>query len=166
MQNIFTDRRTGLVLSIKSTASITSIDTGNKADNVIPEKVSAKFNIRFNDSKSKDSLEKYLINHFNSISPNYKVEFFSNADPFITKPDKQVLSLSKAIQKITRKNPKFSTSGGTSDARFISKYCPVVEFGLVGKTMHQINEHSNLSDIYLLKEIYYEFLKNYFKVNN
>ena len=85
----------------KSTASITSIDTGNNADNVIPEKVSAKFNIRFNDSKSKTSLEEYLIKHFNSISKNYEVEFFSNADPFITKPGKEVLSLSNAINKIT-----------------------------------------------------------------
>ena len=150
----------------KSTASVTTIDTDNKALNVIPESVSAHFNIRFNDSLTREELEKYIINHFNSVTKKYEIEFFSNAEPFITQPDKQVDSLSKAIKKITNLKPKFSTSGGTSDARFFSKHnIPVVEFGLVGNTMHQINESSNIFDIYLLKDIYYEFLKNYFGVN-
>ncbi len=149
----------------KSTASITSVDTNNSANNVIPETVTAKFNIRFNDSLSREKLESFLINHFDSVSKNYEVKFTSNAYPFITKPDKQLDSLTKAIEYVSNIIPEFSTSGGTSDARFISKYCPVVEFGLVGKNMHQVDESSKISDIYLLKDIYYEFLKNYFILN-
>ena len=148
-----------------STASITSIDTGNQADNVIPSKVETKFNIRFNDLHTKESLQNKILKHFDSITNNYEIKFFSNADPFITKPGFLTSNLKEAIFKITQNHPDLSTSGGTSDARFISKYCPVIEFGLVGKTMHQVDERVPTSDIKMLTNIYYEFLKKNFEIN-
>ena len=144
----------------ETTASVTSIDTGNISDNVIPLKVDAKFNIRFNDGQTKDSLGKRLKDHFDLVSKNYEVQFYSNADPFLTENNELINSISKSVNRITLKSPSLSTSGGTSDARFITKYCPVIEFGLVGKTMHQIDENVSIKDIKLLSEIYYDFIEN------
>ena len=149
-----------------SNASITSIDTGNSALNVIPSRVEAKFNIRFNDSQDAKKLEMFLKSHFDKIDKNYKVEFCSNAEPFLTQPGKLITFVKNAIKNKTQYSPDLSTSGGTSDARFIAKYCPVVEFGLVGKTMHQINENVSIEDINLLSEIYYQLLNEIFLVNN
>ena len=144
----------------ETTASVTSIDTGNISDNVIPLKVDAKFNIRFNDGQTKDSLGKRLKDHFDLVSKNYEVQFYSNADPFLTENNELINSISKSVNRITLKSPSLSTSGGTSDARFITKYCPVIEFGLVGKTMHQIDENVSIKDIKLLSEIYFDFIEN------
>ena len=93
---------------------------------------------------------------------DYKVEFTCNANPFITKPGKLINYISEAIKLKTNSSIDLSTTGGTSDARFISLYCPVIEFGLVGKTMHQVNEHALIKDLKLLTEIYYEFLNKTF----
>ena len=152
----------------KSTSNITSIDSNNSAYNVIPEKVEAKFNIRFNDSFTQKSLEKMLIEYFDSVTKNYQVEFYCNAEPFLTKPGKLVENISKAIKNITNIDPVLSTTGGTSDARFISKFCPVVEFGLIGKTAHHVDERVSIRDIELLSKIYKEFLYNslYFGKND
>ena len=146
-------------------ASVTSIDTGNNAVNVIPGSVKAKFNIRFNDSQDTKSLETFLISHFDKIYKDYKIEFSCNAHPFLTKPGALIDLINSAIYKKTNIKPDLSTTGGTSDARFISKYCPVVEFGLVGKTMHQINENVLIDDLNLLSEVYYEFLNGIFLAN-
>ena len=146
-------------------ASITSIDTGNNAVNVIPSSVKAKFNIRFNDSQDKEKLESFLKSHFDEVYKNYEIEFSCNAEPFLTKPGKLIDVIKSAIFKKTNILADLSTTGGTSDARFISQFCPVVEFGLVGKTMHQINENVLIDDLNLLSEIYYEFLNEIFLAN-
>ena len=145
-----------------STAMITSIDVGNESYNIIPNKISVKFNIRFNNMHSSSSLSKMLNNHFKSTGLKYHFESFSNAEPFITNPGHLIVSLEKAIKKVTNKDPVKSTNGGTSDARFIKNICPVVEFGLVGKLMHKVDEKVPVEEILKLKMIYHDFLKIFF----
>ena len=147
-----------------SSIMITSIDVNNDASNVIPGEVKAKFNIRFNTLHSASSLKAMLEKQFSDITSNYKFDFFCNAEPFLTNDDFLKTTLQKAIQKVVNINPEKSTSGGTSDARFISKICPVIEFGLVGKTMHKIDENVEVNDIINLTKIYNQFLFNYFGV--
>ena len=147
-----------------SSIMITSIDVNNDASNVIPGEVKAKFNIRFNTLHSASSLKTMLDKQFSDVTSNYKFDFFCNAEPFLTNDDFLKTTLQKAIQKVVDINPKKSTSGGTSDARFISKICPVIEFGLVGKTMHKIDENVEVNDIINLTKIYNQFLFNYFGV--
>ena len=147
-----------------SSIMITSIDVNNDASNVIPGEVKAKFNIRFNTFHSASSLKTMLEKQFSDITSNYKFDFFCNAEPFLTNDDFLKKTLQKAIQKVVNINPEKSTSGGTSDARFISKICPVIEFGLVGKTMHKIDENVEVNDIINLTKIYNQFLFNYFGV--
>ena len=147
-----------------SSIMITSIDVNNDASNVIPGEVKAKFNIRFNTLHSASSLKAMLEKQFSTVTSNYKFDFFCNAEPFLTNDDFLKTTLQKAIQKVVDINPKKSTSGGTSDARFISKICPVIEFGLVGKTMHKIDENVEVNDIINLTKIYNQFLFNYFGV--
>ena len=147
-----------------SSIMITSIDVNNDASNVIPGEVKAKFNIRFNTLHSASSLKAMLEKHFSDVTSNYKFDFFCNAEPFLTNDDFLKTTLQKAIQKVVNINPEKSTSGGTSDARFISKICPVIEFGLVGKTMHKIDENVEVNDIINLTKIYNQFLFNYFGV--
>ena len=153
-----------------STAEITAINTENDAVNVIAGHVSARFNIRFNTEHSADSLQNWLTAHFDKISAEYKVtyeaDFQSNAAPFVTKPGPLTNYLSSAIQRKTGKMPELSTAGGTSDARFLCRLCPVAEFGLVGKTMHKINEHVAIKDIDLLSDIYLDCLKEIFSQRN
>tara|TARA_Y100000385_G_scaffold232732_1_gene245273 strand:+ start:921 stop:2087 length:1167 start_codon:yes stop_codon:yes gene_type:complete len=147
-----------------SSIMITSIDVNNDASNVIPGEVKAKFNIRFNTLHSASSLKAMLEKQFSNVTSNYKFDFFCNAEPFLTNDDFLQTTLQKAIQKVVDINPEKSTSGGTSDARFISKICPVIEFGLVGKTMHKIDENVEVNDIINLTKIYNQFLFNYFGV--
>ena len=147
-----------------SSIMITSIDVNNDASNVIPGEVKAKFNIRFNTLHSASSLKTMLEKQFSDITSNYKFDFFCNAEPFLTDDDFLKTTLQKSIQKVVNINPEKSTSGGTSDARFISKICPVIEFGLVGKTMHKIDENVEVNDIINLTKIYNQFLFNYFGV--
>ena len=94
---------------------------------------------------------------------NFKIDYMVNGDAFLTKPGKTILLAKKIIKKITRINPKFSTTGGTSDARFIKKIAPCLEFGLVNKTMHRVDECVSLSDLKKLTKIYNEILVEYFK---
>ena len=147
-----------------SSIMITSIDVNNDASNVIPGEVKAKFNIRFNTLHSASSLKTMLDKQFSDVTSNYKFDFFCNAEPFLTNDDFLKTTLQKAIQKVVNINPEKSTSGGTSDARFISKICPVIEFRLVGKTMHKIDENVEVNDIINLTKIYNQFLFNYFGV--
>ena len=147
-----------------SSIMITSIDVNNDASNVIPGEVKAKFNIRFNTLHSASSLKAMLEKQFSDVTSNYKFDFFCNAEPFLTNDDFLKTTLQKAIQKVVNINPEKSTSGGTSDARFISKICPVIEFGLVGETMHKIDENVEVNDIINLTKIYNQFLFNYFGV--
>ena len=149
-----------------SSVMVTSIDVGNDASNVIPEEVEARFNIRFNTLHSVNSLNSMLEKQFNSITKNYKFDFFCNAEPFVTHDEFLKSTLKKAVKKIVKINPEESTSGGTSDARFITKICPVIEFGLVGKTMHKVDENVLVNDIKKLTNIYNQFLINYFGVRS
>ena len=146
-----------------STANVTSIDTGNEAGNVIPASVSAKFNIRFNTEHNSDNLIGWLEEHFNRVGGDWQASWKSNADPFITSPGALTDMLGDSVEAVTGRRPDLSTTGGTSDARFITHICPVAEFGLVGKTMHQIDEHVAVGDIDQLARIYEDFLTRFFK---
>ena len=148
-----------------SSVMITSIDVNNHASNVIPGEVKAKFNIRFNTLHSIDSLTAMLKKQFDAITTKYEFDFFCNAEPFLTSDQLLQSTLQKAIKKVVNHNPQNSTSGGTSDARFITKICPVIEFGLVGKTMHKVDENVEVNDIIKLTNIYNTFLYNYFGVS-
>ena len=145
----------------------TSINVDNKAHNVIPAKAKAQFNIRYNNFHTAASLKKKINlivkNLCKKSKCKFKIEYLENGDSFITKPNKTIYSARKIIKKITRINPKFSTTGGTSDARFIRKISPCLEFGLVNKTMHKVDECVSISDLKKLTSIYRNFLIEYFK---
>ena len=150
-----------------SNLEITKINIDNHADNVIPGSANAVFNIRFNDKHSSSSLKRKLNLLFRSIAKkskcNFKVKYEISGEAFLTKPNKTTYMIQNTIKKITGIKPKLSTSGGTSDARFIRKIAPCLEFGLVGKTMHKIDESVPLSDLKKLTKIYLNILENYFK---
>ena len=146
-----------------SNLELTSIDTGNSATNVIPSSISASLNIRYNDTFDKNKIEKEIHNRLSKLGyDNFDVSFQHSGDSFITEPGKFVNDLEKIIKKHTDIKPILSTTGGTSDARFIKDYGRVVEFGLVGKSMHKIDEYSNTNDIIKLRDIYLDVLRNYF----
>ena len=149
-----------------SSVMVTSVDVNNNASNVIPGEVSATFNIRFNNLHTINSLKAMLKNQFNKITQNYEFDYYCNAEPYLTSDEFLKTTIEKAIKSVVKINPKQSTSGGTSDARFISKICPVIEFGLVGKTMHKIDENVDVDDITKLVSIYSFFLSNYFGVSS
>ena len=146
-----------------STANVTSIDTGNEAGNVIPTSVSAKFNIRFNTEHNSDDLIGWLEEHFNRVGGEWTATWRASAQPFVTPVGSFTELMQAAIESVTGQRPVLSTSGGTSDARFITNICPVAEFGLVGQTMHQVDEHVDAADIDQLAKIYHEMLVRFFK---
>ena len=150
-----------------SNLEITKMGTDSHADNVIPATSSATFNIRFNNKHNYSSLKKKISNIVQTIAKKYKckpiIKFSETGTAFITKPGKTVQMMSQVIKKITNNKPVLSTSGGTSDARFIKDIAPCVEFGLVGNTMHKINECVSVNDLKKLKKIYYKILETYFK---
>ena len=143
---------------LPSAANVTTIDVGNPATNVIPARAAAKFNIRFNTEHSADSLRGWLEEHFTRVGGDWHAQWKANADPFITDPGPLTDMLAAAVTEITGRTPALSTTGGTSDARFITRMCPVAEFGLVGKTMHQVDENVDVADIEALCAIYQSFL--------
>jgi len=149
-----------------SNLEITKMATDSNADNVIPSTASATFNIRFNNKHSYASLKKKISSVIQSIANKYKckanIEYSETGVAFITKPGKTIQLMSKVIKQITNKTPVLSTTGGTSDARFIKDIAPCVEFGLVGNTMHKVNECVAVSDLKKLKKIYYKILESYF----
>ncbi len=149
-----------------SNLEITNIDVGNNTDNVIPETATGRFNIRFNDEWSAEKLKHYLNDIIDNIAQehniDYEITFRVSGESFITKDSFLTDNLSDAIFEETGIKPELSTTGGTSDARFIKDLCPVIEFGIVGQTMHQVNESVKVSDITTLKNIYLNFLKRYF----
>ena len=145
-----------------SNLEITSVDVGNKATNVIPQSASARFNIRYNDNFNNETIEDEINRRLENFKNNFSLKLEHSGDSFLTKPGKLVNDLSEIILNKTGINPDLSTSGGTSDARFIKSYGNVVEFGLISETMHQIDESVAVKDINDLSEIYYEVLKKYF----
>ena len=150
-----------------SNLEITKINIENYADNVIPGSAEAVFNIRFNNKHSSSSLKRKLNSLFKSITKKNKckfnIKYEVSGEAFLTKPNKTTYMVQNIVKKITRIKPKLSTTGGTSDARFIRKIAPCLEFGLVGKTMHKIDESVSLSDLKKLTSIYANILENYFK---
>ena len=144
-----------------SNLEIVNIDIGNKAENVIPAAARAIFNVRFNDQYTGATLEKKLRDAMGALKIPYNMDVRVGGESFYTPPGKHSDLLLNAIKKITGKDAEISTSGGTSDARFIKSYCPVVEFGIVGKTAHQIDEHVAVKDMQALTEIYKEVIKAY-----
>jgi len=145
-----------------STAHVTTIDVGNPATNVIPARAEAKFNIRFNTEHSASGLIGWLEEHFARIGGDWQVSWKANADPFVTAPGLLTDLISESCEAVTGRRPELSTSGGTSDARFITRICPVAEFGLVGQTMHQVDEHVAVADIDRLADIYEDMLRRFF----
>ncbi|MGH6848248.1 MAG: succinyl-diaminopimelate desuccinylase [Methylocella sp.] len=146
-----------------SNLEIVSVDVGNPAFNVIPAEARACFNIRFNDSWSPETLAAELRRRLDSVGMKFTLNLEPcNAVAFLTKPDAFTELVANAIAKKTRRPPALSTSGGTSDARFIRAYCPVVEFGLIGATAHMVDEHVSVADIETLTEIYAAILEVYF----
>ncbi|MDA9646138.1 succinyl-diaminopimelate desuccinylase [Candidatus Pelagibacter sp.] len=146
---------------------ITKINIDNFADNVIPGLANATFNIRFNNKHTSSSIKKKIDKIIKKISnkkkSKYKIDYSVSGEAFITKPNNTTFMIRDIIKKITKIEPQLSTTGGTSDARFIRKIAPCLEFGLVGKTMHKVDEAVSLSDLKKLTKIYTEVLKNYFK---
>jgi succinyl-diaminopimelate desuccinylase len=146
---------------------ITKINIDNSADNVIPGLANAKFNIRFNNKHTSSSIKKKIDTIIKKISnknkSKYKIDYSVSGEAFLTKPNNTTFMIRDIIKKITKIKPQLSTTGGTSDARFIRKIAPCLEFGLVGKTMHKVDEAVSLTDLKKLTLIYSNILQNYFK---
>ncbi|KAA1185765.1 succinyl-diaminopimelate desuccinylase [Rhizobium tropici] len=158
-----------------SNLEVTSIDVGNIATNVIPAKATAAFNIRFNDTWTADTLKAEIIARLDAAATGetlrpgrtpakYDITWSERpSHVFLTRNNALIASLSAAVENITGQRPTLSTTGGTSDARYIKDYCPVVEFGLVGQTMHMVDERVALSDLETLTEIYQTFIQRWFE---
>ena len=146
---------------------VTKININNTADNVIPAIAEATFNIRFNNKHTSSSIKKKLNKIFNIISKRnksrYRIKYRVSGEAFLTKPNKTTFMVQNIIKKVTKIKPKLSTTGGTSDLRFIRKISPGLEFGLVGKTMHKVDEAVSLKDLKNLTKIYQNILQSYFK---
>ncbi|UHS55364.1 succinyl-diaminopimelate desuccinylase [Agrobacterium vaccinii] len=157
-----------------SNLEVTTIDTGNAATNVIPSKATAAFNIRFNDTWTAETLRAEIIRRLNEAAADgalrpdrspvtYDIIWADRpSHVFLTRNNALISSLSGAVAEVTGKEPKLSTTGGTSDARFIKDYCPVVEFGLVGQTMHMVDERVAVADLETLTRIYETFIERWF----
>ena len=150
-----------------SNLEFTGIYVDNEAHNVIPSRAKAQFNIRYNNLHTAKSLKKKINQIIKSLCKknkcNFKIQYVVNGDSFLTKPQKTIFMARKIIKKITKVNPVFSTTGGTSDARFIKNISPCLEFGLVNKTMHKVDECVSITDLKKLTNIYKTILIEYFK---
>jgi len=142
---------------------VTTIDVGNPTTNVIPGSGTTTFNIRFNDHWTGESLSDKIREILDKVHEDYELELASDSDSFITEPGAWTEAVLKAVEETTGNKAKYTTTGGTSDARFIKDYAPVAEFGLTGASMHKANEHVPVSDIHQLSEIYERVLALYFK---
>ncbi|MEO3997659.1 succinyl-diaminopimelate desuccinylase [Mesorhizobium sp. CAU 1732] len=155
---------------------VTTMDVGNRATNVIPAKATASFNIRFNDTWTAETLQAEIHNRLDRAATRKKLrpgrsekiafDLIWRDRPshvFLTRDDKLIEGLTGSVEAVTGRRPALSTSGGTSDARYIKDYCPVVEFGLVGQTMHMVDERVALADLETLTQIYRKFLEDWFK---
>ena len=149
-----------------SSLAVVTIDTGNPATNVIPAQTRATVNLRFNDAQSGASITTWLQGQADEISAEFGVgvvlDVSISGESFFTPPGALSELVARAVQVETNRTPEMSTSGGTSDARFVQHHCPVVEFGLVGKTMHQVDERVEITQIHQLKSIYTRILSDYF----
>ena len=145
-----------------SSLQFTTVDTGNPTTNVIPGEARATFNIRFNDTYNPKSLETEIRQRLSLAGARYDLKVECSGGAFVTPPGPLAEILSNAVQEITGRKPELSTTGGTSDARFIKDYCPVIEFGLTGETMHKIDENVAIADIEKLSRVYERVLERFF----
>ena len=145
-----------------SNLEITTVDVGNPATNVIPAVASAGFNVRFNDLHTGASLSERLRRRLDAEGPAYRLDVSISGEAFLTPPGPLSALLARACRAVLGREPELSTTGGTSDARFIRWHCPVIEFGLVSQTMHKVDERASLGDIRRLAEIYAVMLEDYF----
>jgi succinyl-diaminopimelate desuccinylase len=146
-----------------SCLQITSVDVGNPAGNVIPAEATARLNIRFNDRHTEASLTDWLTEILAPFAPQAELHVKCSGEAFLTQPGEATALLSSAIERATGIAPKLDTGGGTSDARFIARYCPVAEFGLVGVTMHQTDECVAVSELRKLSGIYQAIIESFLK---
>lgn len=149
-----------------SHCEITTIDVGNNTNNLIPSSIAAGFNVRYNNTQTPDVLYKMIDAICTNVTNDYKLSMQSSRDVFLSIPDRNTDIMLDAINKITGIDAVLSTNGGTSDAAFIKDICPVIEFGMINKTTHQVNECVSIDDIHKLTAIYKEFIKNYFYPTN
>ena len=147
-----------------SSLQITSIDIGNPTENVIPGAAEARFNIRFNDMHTSDSLSAWIRKTLDSVADEtaYELSIRVSGESFVFAPGELSNLISDACEKVVGQRPELSTTGGTSDARFIKDFCPVAEFGLISQTMHKVDERTLVDDINKLSEIYETILRGYF----
>ncbi len=145
-----------------STLEVSSIDVGNPAPNVIPASVEARFNVRFNDLHRAADVEDWIRRRLEAVGGAHQLDIEVSGEAFLTLPGPLSAAISEAVREVTGALPELSTSGGTSDARFIKDYCPVAEFGLIGQTMHGADERVALTDLARLSDIYLAILKAYF----
>ncbi len=150
-----------------SNLQVTVISVPNTATNVIPGRAVARANIRYNDSWTRPTIEDWVRKTTaaaaEEVGAEYDLEFSGTGDVFLTKPGPLVSTLKDAVKSITGRTPALTTGGGTSDARFIKDICPVVEFGLVNATIHQVDEHTSVTDLETLTTIYERFITDYFR---
>ena len=149
---------TGNDLFQPSNLEIVNVDVGNDSHNIIPAEARARFNVRFNNEYSPESLQTELIRRMDRAGVDYKVDWWVSGDSFLTEKGPLSDAVAAAVKEVTGQQPELSTTGGTSDARFIKDMCPVVEFGLVGATMHKIDEHVAVADIQALTKVYQNIL--------
>jgi succinyl-diaminopimelate desuccinylase len=142
---------------------VTSVDVNNPITNVIPAEATAKLNIRFNDLHTGKSLQDLIKKRLDSIGGNYELNVRVSGEPFLTPPGRLTEIVTKAVKEVTGLTPELSTTGGTSDARFIKDHCPVCEFGLINQTAHKIDENTKIEDINKLAEVYFSVLDSFFK---
>ncbi len=142
-----------------SNLELINVHVGNDSHNVIPAEAHARFNVRFNNEYTPESLQAELISRMNRAGVKYSIDWWVSGESFLTEEGSLSLAVADAAEKHTGQRPEFSTTGGTSDARFIKNMCPVVEFGLVGATMHKIDEHVAVSDIHTVTDIYHDVIE-------
>ena len=146
-----------------SNLEVVTIDVGNEASNVIPGEAEARFNIRFNNEQSIDGLKDWIRSVCDEVGGEVELDMVASGDAFLTPPGVLSDLITGAVEKVTGLKPQLSTTGGTSDARFIKDYCPVSEFGLVSQTMHKVDERVRVEDIEQLTDIYAEILNRFFR---
>jgi succinyl-diaminopimelate desuccinylase len=145
-----------------SNLEVTDIHVGNETENMIPAQAKARLNIRFNTEHSGASLSAWLKELLTQYAPNHDLTIRVSGEAFLSPPGKLSALVSNSVRAITGLAPELSTTGGTSDARFIQRLCPVIEFGLVGQSMHKVDEHVAVDDIHTLRAIYTDMMRSYY----
>lgn len=143
-----------------SNLEIINLHVGNITQNIIPAEAEARFNVRFSSEYTPESLKQELTGRLDSVGPDYDIDWWVSGDSFLTPPGLLSDTVQKAVERQTGRKPELSTTGGTSDARFIKDFCPVVEFGLIGETMHKVDEHVATADIDTLTAIYVDIIRD------